>query len=603
MTHRSTLTNAATPLPTDSIFLEIGEDLTQWAQESDNPPYIGRQDHIRQVFDILSRRFAPNPLIIGETGVGKSALVEELARRLVRNEVPEWLCGHKIIKTSFQEIWGSVGYTPNPWPRYHSLLKRLFREAEQEPIILFFDEIHQLFYFPISRNRMKEAIARGRIKVIGATTSKEFRMYFEQDSAFSRRFQCVLLEPATPELTREILTGSLDWFSHYYGIDIEPALVPAVVNLSESYIFNRHQPVKALDLLEGACNLAMRENATRLTLPVMKRVISRITGIPDENVQEVRQRYLGLEETLNHRVIGQESAIRQVVSRVLVAKAQSDIRPERPDGIFLFAGPSGVGKTELAKSLAQVLTGNDKHFLKLNMGQFKDPFSINVLLGVKKVVNFSDEPPEPSVLTRFAREHPYGVLLLDEIEKVHPEVLHMFMSLFDDGSLTDNQNVHSSFSYVTVIMTSNLGFSHEKGHIVMAPPDIAAQSRVNLSRRDVTKAIEEFFPREFLNRIDEVAIFSPLTIENLMEIVGQKVNNLAERLQKQLMVQDDVARFLAEQAMGTGLGARALNKIIDRHIGQRIARTRLSEEWSEITGLQFFLDGDNIEVIKLHAGS
>jgi len=394
-------------------------------------------------------------------------MVNYLALKIIRKEVPPWLLGRKIIKTSYNDVMATLKGSDWDWPEYVSKLKKIIEESINNPIILFMDEIHSIFAFPQSMNIIKPALAEGKIRLIGATTPREYQNYIVRDEATARRFEPVYIKEPSSELTKKILLSLKKELEAYYGLEIEKDMeieedvIDFAVSCADNYIHNRYRPDKAIVLLERAFVNCAYERKSKIERKDIETALSEITGIPDYILKEGSKRLGGMEAALNYLVLGQEEVINKVAKRLLITKAKANINANRPDGVFLLTGPTGVGKSELAKAVALHMTGSEENLIRLDMSLYNRPDATYSLLGASR------DPKHPDVLflTHTIRSRPNAVLLLDEIEKAHLEIWMLFLQVFDAGRLRDLQGNVIFFDNITIIMTANIGFGQKEAII------------------------------------------------------------------------------------------------------------------------------------------
>jgi ATP-dependent Clp protease ATP-binding subunit ClpA len=592
-------------------------DLTALAKEGKLDPVIGRDSEITQVMEVLTRRQKNNPVLVGEAGVGKTAIVEGLAQRIAQGSVPDALAGKRILSLDMGALVAGTRYRGD----FEERIKGVLDEAKSRgDVILFIDEIHNLVGAGRAEgsmdaaNLLKPALARGDFQVIGATTPDEYRQYIEKDSALERRFQMVWVSEPDPETTLEILKGLRPRYEKHHGVKFTDEALEAAVKLTERYVQARHQPDKAIDALdqagsrvrirsgkEGLAELkarlaeaeeaedAEREAELRKRIAELEgrgelvvraedvaEVISGWTGIPvSKLVTEEKKRLLEIEKALHARVIAQDEAVRKVAEAIRRSRAGvSD--PRRPLGSFLFLGPTGVGKTELAKALAEFVFGDEDAMVRLDMSEFKEEHSVSKLIG---------SPPgyvgyeEGGKLTEAVRRRPYTVILLDEIEKAHPRVFDLFLQVLDDGRLTDAHGRTVSFRNAIIIMTSNIGSFYLQEALKRGTDNAFEEAE-----KRVLEEVSRSFRPEFLNRIDEIVVFRPLTRDQIRAIVDLMIGKLNERLRDQglsVKLTDAARDWLAERGYEPSLGARPLRRLIQREIENRLSEMILRDEVGE----------------------
>ena len=634
---------------------EFGRDLTLAAQELRLDPVVGREKEIERVIQILARRTKNNPVLIGEPGVGKTAVAEGLAIRIVNAEVPDILDGKKVIQLDMGLLVAGTKYRGE----FEERLKKIMDEIRQAGnIILVIDEMHTLIGAGAAEgaidaaNILKPALSRGEIQVIGATTLDEYRKYVEKDSALERRFQPVIIDEPTEEESIEIIKGLKPKYEEHHKLIISDEAIVAAVKLSNKYITDRFLPDKAIDVIDEASSkvrlkvsnlspegkelekelrsiIKEKEDAIRnqefekasqlrddeadmkdkiremaqkyreeheankptVTAENVAEVIGTMTGIPVTKLTEGEsERLLKLEQTLHERVIGQNDAV------VAIAKAIRRARvglksPNRPIGSFIFCGPTGVGKTELAKALAEAVFGSEDNMIRVDMSEFMEKHSTAKLIGSPPgYVGYDDG----GHLTELVRKKPYSVILFDEIEKAHPDVFNIMLQILDDGRLTDAKGRHVNFKNTIIIMTSNVGASMitTTSKLGFSTSDDESKDKYEKLKETVSEEMKKAFRPEFLNRIDETIVFAHLKQEEIRQIVDLMLKDLFKRLaERELSVEvtDEVKDHLAKNGYSEAYGARPLRRLIQRKIEDMLAEEILSGKYSA---------GDTI-VIKL----
>ena len=621
---------------------QYGVDLTELARRGEIDPVIGRADEIEQAIEILSRRTKNNPVLIGEAGVGKTAIVEGLAQRIVDGDVPQTLEGKRVIQLDLAGLVAGTRYRGDFEERLRKVIDEI--QNEGDGLIVFLDEIHTLVGAGggggegggmDASNMLKPALARGRLRVVGATTLDEYRKHIEKDAALARRFQPVQVgEPSVAD-TVAILRGLRDNYEAHHQVRITDEALDAAAELSDRYITDRFLPDKAIDLIDQAgARVRLRvktpspdtrsderlleqlsrdrdqavaaehyekasqlrdeiaavrarlepatvaaEGVPQVTAADIAEVVSRSTGIPvSQLTEEERERLLRLEGHLHDHVVGQDDAVEAVAEAVRRSRAGLG-DPDRPVGSFLFLGPTGVGKTELARSLAEALFGDADRMIRLDMSEFQERHTVSRLVGAPPGYVGYDEAGQ---LTEAVRRRPYSVVLLDEIEKAHPDVFNILLQVLDDGRLTDSQGRTVSFKNTVVIMTSNIGSDiisgtrRSVGFGATAPGSADQDLREKLDRR-----LKEQLRPEFINRIDEIIVFRQLETDQLRKITEMMLGETRKRLHAQdvaLEISTAAIDWLADKGFQPELGARPLRRTIQRELDNRLSKLLLAAD-------------------------
>ncbi len=557
------------------ILKKYSRNLTEMAKRGELDPVIGRGAEIRRMEQILSRRRKNNPVLIGEPGVGKTAIAEGLAQRIVDGDVAETLADKEIVALDIASMVAGSKFRGEFEDRLKAVIREI--EAQAGQTILFVDELHTLVGAGAAEgaidasNILKEPLSRGRFQVIGATTLDEYRERIEKDSAFERRFQRILVPEPTIDETIAILDGLRDKLTEHHGIDITDEALGAAARLAERYISDRFLPDKAIDLVdEAASRLRVDGTSDIVTEAEIAGLVSQWTGIPAERMlEEERARLATMEDALHGRVIHQDEAVRAVSEAVRHSRAGlSD--PRRPIGTFLFLGPTGVGKTELAKTLAAFLFGSDSALLRIDMSEYTERHTVARLIG---------SPPgyigyeEGGQLTEAVRRRPYQVVLFDEVEKAHPQVMNLLLQLLDEGRLTDGHGRTVDFRHTILIMTSNAGSEQ-----------FQTDADEETIQRQVRDELRKAFRPEFLNRIDETIVFHPLSEAAIEQIVELKMAELNNRLAEQritVSLTDRAEKVLAKEGYDPDYGARPLARAMKRLVENPLARKIVAGEVSE----------------------
>ena len=576
----------------------LGTDLTARARQGLIDPVVGREEEIERLMQVLARRRKNNPILVGEAGVGKSALVEGLALRLAAGEVTHTLRNKRLVSLDVAALVAGTKFRGEFEERLRQLIDEL---TESSDVILFIDEIHTIVGSGTTQgsldtaNILKPALARGELQLIGATTYDEYRTHIERDGALARRFQRITLEPPTAEATRQILHKLAPHYARHHRVRYTDEALEAAVELTERYLNDRQQPDKAIDLIDEAGARAAGGEVDRTTI---ERLIASVTGIAIERLGEGEQRRLqGLERHLSERIIGQREAIGRLTEAIL--RARSGLRDgRRPIGVFLFVGPTGVGKTLLAKELSQQLFEQRQGLIRLDMSEYGERHQIARLIG---------SPPgyvgygEGGELTEAVRRQPYAVVLLDEIEKAHPDLCHLLLQLFDEGRLTDSAGRRVDFRNTIIIMTSNLGSREALDEGRRVGFSARRQTTPPSDRRSLyRKALERHFSPELLNRIDEVICFESLGEQELIEIMDLEARSLIARasaLGYTLRITPRARQRLARSAQQPHAGARALKRTLIEQVEAPLARLIVEGRIAE--GDKVVVEGDRREGVRL----
>ncbi len=547
------------------VIPEIARDLTA---EAPPFPIIGREEEIGDLISILLKCFKPNPLLLGEPGVGKTALVEGLANRIRSGLVPEQLKGCRVFELRISDLFAGTS-------KYGSFEKRmqdLVEELESNPdIILFLDEIHQLVKTGRTDNPadiLKPAFSRGHFRCIGATTPSEYHRFMRQDSALVRRFHSLQVEEPDDGETRQILEGLKPTLEDHFRIQIPADIIELSIRLGKEYLVNRRFPDKALDILDRACTAAVAAARSEVSAEELRMTVARLTGIAFvEDSERLSDRLKRLEQTLAKEILGQDEAIHALSNTVRVCKRRMDLRPERPDGVFLFMGPTGVGKTALAEALARALTGSDEQLIRIDMSELSENHSIARLIGAPPgYVGYEEQ----SQFQRDLQKKPNAVLLLDEFEKAHAQVHQVFLQVFDSGRLTTGQGETIYLSNITIIATANIMVT--SGNRL----GFAAKTEAH-GEKDLLDTLKAHFPTELINRFDEIASFRPLEEDTAREILKKRIlilanENLRERHGIQLVLDRAIQDLILQEGYSKALGARNLQRAFEELILRPLAQ-------------------------------
>ena len=628
---------------------QFGRDLTQMARENKLDPIIGREQEIERVIQVLSRRKKNNPVLIGEPGVGKTAIAEGLAQRIVDNKVPEILKDRRICTLDLASVVAGTKYRG----QFEERLKSIINEIRQvEDVIIFIDEFHTIVGAGGAEgaidasNMLKPALARGELQCIGATTLDEYRKYIEKDGALERRFQPIMVNPPTPEETVQIIFGLRDKYEAHHRVKINDDSVRAAVFLSERYIHDRFLPDKAIDVIDEAGSRARlsvvtapseltdlereiedvareKESAiqaqefekaaryrdrekeqrrklddvrkswtetkqaqeTVVTAKDISKVVAAMTGIPVSEVEkEETEKLLHLEDAIRRRVIGQEEAVKAVARAV--RRNRAGLRdPKRPIGSFIFLGPTGVGKTELAKSLAEVLFESDEALIRIDMSEYMEKFAVSRLIGAPPgYVGYDDG----GQLTEKVRRKPYSVVLLDEIEKAHPDVYNILLQVMEEGQLTDSYGRRVDFRNTVLIMTSNVGANEIKSGKSLGFMKEGSDAQFQTVRAKLMDHLKKTFNPEFLNRLDDAIVFRQLEKNDMKQIVDVLLTNFVKRLDVldvNVTFSDEAKLFLIEHGFDPALGARPVKRAIQRYVEDPLSELILAHGLQKDAGV------------------
>ncbi len=644
---------------------QYGRDLTKMAREGKLDPVIGREKEIERIVQILSRRTKNNPALIGDPGVGKTAIAEGLAQKITEGNIPEILRGKRVVTLDISSMVAGSKYRGE----FEERLKNVLNEIrESKDVILFIDEMHTIIGAGGAEgaidasNILKPALARGEIQAIGATTLDEYRKHVEKDSALERRFQPVIVGEPTKEEALQILNGLRDKYEVHHKVKITDEAIMAAVDLSDRYIADRFLPDKAIDLVDEAASrvrikvftappdlkkleeqaaamekekseaigLQDYEKAAQIRdrIKVIKQeledsrkswsdkanskdsivteediasIVSSWTGIPVTKLaEEESERLLNLESILHGRVIGQDEAVLAVSKAIRRARAGLK-DPKRPVGSFIFLGPTGVGKTELSRALAEAMFGNENAIIRIDMSEYMEKHAVSRLIG---------SPPgyvgyeEGGQLTEKVRRKPYSVILLDEIEKAHPDVFNILLQILDDGRLTDGKGRTVDFKNSVVIMTSNVGANTIRKQAVLgfSTSSNEKEDAYEKMKSNVLEDLKRTFRPEFLNRVDEIIVFHQLEREHIKQIVDLMLNSLLTRIKEMgidVEVTDDAKGFLAEKGYDQAYGARPLRRAIQKTVEDRISEEMLKGEIKP--GIGVLIDaGENDLIFKVN---
>ena len=635
--------------------LKLGTDITLKAKQGKIDPVIGRENEIERIIEILCRKTKNNPVLIGEAGVGKTAIVEGLADAIASGNVPELLAGKSVFSLEIGSLMAGTKFRGSMEEKLKDAIETIISNGN---IIVFIDEIHTLAQAGSEKGEtspadmLKPYLARGELQTIGATTTDEYRKFIEKDKALERRFQPIMVNPPTIEQTIEILKGLKDSFEAYHQVTITNEAIEAAANLSDRYITDRNQPDKSIDLIDEACSKAKvnftlkpanirekeekvkqlsasrdeasiqrnYEKAAKLQSQIINleneldtlnqefnkkvkkssgsigateiaEVVAKSTGIPVTKITETeKEKLIHLEEIIHKRVIGQNEAVDAVAKAIRRSRVGLQ-DAKRPIGSFLFMGPTGVGKTELSKALAEAMFDDENSIIRIDMSEYMESHSVAKLIGAPPGYVGYDEGGQ---LTEQVRRKPYSVVLFDEIEKAHPDIFNALLQILDDGRLTDSQGRTTSFRNTIIIMTSNVGAGQVRTK-ELGFSDKTEENNAEKTKQIYMEALRKKFKPEFINRIDVVCIFQALNKEDLTKISKILINNINNRLKKQelqLKITEDALNFIIENGCkDSEYGARPLKRFMQQEIEDNIAERILMGKLDKIGTI--IIDADN----------
>ena len=560
---------------TEPIINENGTDLTAKAEQGELNPVFGREKEIGRLIQILSRKFKNNPVVVGEPGVGKTAVIEGLAQKIVKGEVPDFLKGKRIFSLNVNSLVSGTRYRGE----LEEKIKNVLSFLQGKGIILFIDELHTIVNAGGSdggmnlANILKPVLTDGRFSTIGATTISEYRKFIERDPALERRFMVVNVEEPTVAASLSILKGLKDTFERHHSVIITDEALSSAVELSARFVSDRFLPDKAIDIIDEACskkrNETLRELMPELKASDIKEIIVEMTGIPLQNLTEDESvRLMNIEKALSEKVIGQKEAAMAIAKTIRISR--SGLKdPSRPAGSFIFLGPTGVGKTETAKALSEFLFGDEKSLIRIDMSEYGEKNSTSRLIGAPPgYVGYE----EGGLLTEAVRRKPYSVILLDEMEKAHPEVFDVLLQVLDDGRLTDGKGRTVDFKNTIIIMTSNIGGAEVQGKTSVG---FVRNDKSAEEREARIEALKKAMRPEFINRVDNIIVFNKLTKDNIVEIANIFIERIKDVLKSErnidLIVDEETKVYLANIAYNDEYGARPLKRVVETYLEDRLS--------------------------------
>lgn len=575
---------------------EFGIDLTEKAKQGKIDAVIGREKEIQRTIQILSRRNKNNPCLIGEPGVGKTAIAEGLACKIVNNEVPDLLKNTKLYSLDLISMVAGTKYRGD----FEERIKKVMDEvSDANDVIIFIDEVHNIMGAGSAEgavdaaNILKPSLARGDIQIIGATTITEYKQKIEKDSALERRFQPIIVDEPTEEEAIEIINGLKDKYESHHNVVINDNAIKSAVNLSIRYINDRFLPDKAIDLIDEASSYVRMNKDVKVVIDEdIANVVSSWTGIPvNELSKSETEKLLNIEDEIKQKIIGQDKAIDIVVNAIKRNRVGLK-NPNKPIGCFLFVGPTGVGKTELCKVLADKVFGSENAIIRLDMSEYMEKQSASKLIGSPPGYVGFDEGGQ---LTDKVRRKPYTIILFDEIEKAHKDIFNLLLQVLDEGVLTDSQGRKVSFKNSIIIMTSNIGASaitNDKKTLGFVEYDMSVESQV-------MPEIKKTFKPEFINRLDEIVVFNKLSKNDIKDIVYILLNELAQRVKSigiNILFTDNVIEEITNKGYDKNYGARPLQRVIQKEIEDKLSQMILNNEL--VKNNSYLIDHNGETIVK-----